>query len=760
MKALFICASVLLGLGQFCLRAEPALETGWQNPPVESKLRAYWWWLNGNVTKASITHDLEQMKAKGFAGAVLIDANGGDQWGNAKVPHGPTFFTPEWRELYKHALHEADRLGLEISLNIQSGWNLGGPVVPPEEAAEKYIWSELKVSGGTNVRPKLPTPQARENFYRDIAVVAFRLTNSMPRQPLKNWKQKALLGSFESSSAPDTSMLFAEIPSTPGEQVANVADVVNLTSKMDADGNLNWDVPTGDWQILRFGYTIGDYSYVSTSSEGGGGFAIDTYSATAFQHYWNKIVEPLIEDAGPLAGKTLKYLHTDSWEIELANWTPTLRVEFQKRHGYDLLPWLPVLAGRIINSREESDRFLFDYRKTLGDLAIDNHYRLFRDNAHKHGIGIHPESGGPHAVPIDAQRCLGWDDAPMSEFWAWSWEHRIGDPNRFFVKQPASAAHTYGHKLVFAEGFTTIGPNWQEKIWDNLKPSFDKALCQGLNVLVWHAFVCSPDETGVPGQQYFAGTHLNPKVTWWDKSAPFFSYIDRCQWMLQQGNFHADVLYYYGDHVPNFTQNKRADPAHCQPGYDYDVITAEALIERASVRDGKIVLPDGMNYRVLVLPNRDVISLIVLKKIQELVAAGATVIGPKPEHGETLEDFASVDAEVKKIADELWGGRTGKGRVITGKTAREVLQADGVLPDCEIHADKGDFDYIHRTAGDTEIYFVANRTNYAVQATVAFNVTGKVPELWNAVSGEHQFAAAYEEKDGRTFVPLDFNPCG
>ena len=461
-------------------------------------------------------------------------------------------------------------------------------------------------------------------------------------------------------------------------------EVVDLTAKIDADGNLKWDAPAGEWQILRFGYTIGDHSYVSTSSEGWGGFAIDVYSATAFQHYWDKIVEPLIEDAGPLAGKTLKYLHTDSWEVELASWTPMLPEEFQKRHGYDMLPWLPVLAGRIINPREESDRFLFDYRKTLGDLAIDNHYRLFRDNAHKHGIGIHPESGGPHAVPIDAQRCLGWDDAPMSEFWAWSWEHRIGDDNRFFVKQPASAAHTYGHKLVYAEGFTTIGPNWQEKIWDNLKPSFDKALFQGQYVLVWHAYVCSPDETGIPGQQYFAGTHLNPKVTWWEKSTPFFSYIDRCQWMLQQGNFHADVLYYYGDHVPNFTQYKRTDPAHCQPGYDYDVITAEALIERASVHDGKIVLPDGINYRVLVLPAREVISLPVLKKIQELVKAGATVIGPRPTHSETLENFTSVDAQVAKIAAELWGGHTGKGRVITGKTAREVLPGDGIKPDCEI----------------------------------------------------------------------------
>ena len=758
LAVLFVCQ--FLCCLPFRTFADVPLESGWENPPNEARLRAYWWWLNGNVTKESLTRDLEQMKAKGFGGAVIFDAGGATAEGNASVPHGPTFFSPAWRELYQHTLREADRLGLEISLNIQSGWNLGGPVVSKDDAAKKYVWSELKISGGSNVLVKIPEPKARENYYRDIAVVAYRLRNSPKHPPLANWKEKALQEPLKPFSAPVSTALFVETPATPGEQDANTADVIDLTGTTSRDGTLNWDPPAGEWQILRFGYTIGDHAYVSTCSDGWNGFALDVYSAKAFQSYWDKIVEPLIVDAGPLAGKSLKYLHTDSWEVGLANWTPTLREEFQKRHGYDLMPWMPALAGRIINSREESDRFLFDYRKTLGDLAIDGHYRLFRDNAHKHGIGIHPESGGPHAVPIDAQRCLGWNDAPMSEFWAWSWQHRIGDPNRFFVKQPASAAHTYGHKFVFAEGFTTVGPHWQEKIWDNLKPSFDKALCEGLNVLVWHAFVNSPDSAGIPGQQYFAGTHLNPKVTWWKMAAPFFSYINRCQFLLQQGNFHADVLQYYGDHVPNFTQYKRTDPAHCQPGYDYDVITAEALLERASVQDGKIILPDGMNYRMLVLPDREQISLSALKKIAELVNAGATVVGPKPTRTETLENAATGDAEVLKIADALWGGHTGKGRVIMGKTAREVLLADGVTPDCEFFADTGDFDYIHRTAEGAEIYFVANRTNFAASATIAFRAPGKAPELWNAVTGEHEFAAAYKEKNGRVFVPLDFAPCG
>ena len=751
----------LLAAGAFIgSRANAAsLDDGWQNPPNEARLRAYWWWLNGNVTSNSITRDLEEMKAKGFGGAVLIDANGADQSGNATVPHGPDFFSPAWRALYKHTLNEANRLGLEISLNIQSGWNLGGPTVTKDDAAKKYVWSETKISGGTNLEIKLPEPKSRENFYHDSAIVAYKIKNAAPSAPLKNWKQKALQESLKPFSSPNSSSLFEEIPATSGEQDAEAADVVDLTKKVSR-GILKWDAPAGEWQIFRFGYTVGDHAYVSTASDYAGGFAIDVYSATAFQNYWNAIVAPLIEDAGPLAGKTLKYFHTDSWEIELANWTPTFPEEFKKRHGYDVFPWLPVLAGRIVNSRAESDRFLFDYRQTLGDLAIDNHYRLFRDQAHAHGIGIHPESGGPHAVPIDAQRCLGWDDVPMSEFWAWSWEHRIGDANRFFVKQPASAAHTYGHRITQDEGFTTIGPNWQEKIWDNLKPAFDKALCEGMNRLVWHAFVCSPDETGIPGQQYFAGTHLNPKVTWWEKSTPFLSYINRCQFLLQQGLFSADVLYYYGDHVPNFSQLKKSDPAKIQPGYDYDVITAEALIERASVRDRKFFLPDGMSYRVLVLPARNQISLPVLKKISELVNAGATVIGPKPTHAETLQNFSNQDAAVRKIAAELWGGKNLDGRVITDKTAREVLLADGILPDCEIQSTGGDFDFIHRMDDAAEIYFIANRATNAATAVCTFRVSGKAPELWNAVTGERIFAPAYEERNGRTIIPLAFNPCG
>lgn len=895
------------------------LLAGWQNPPRDARLRAYWWWLNGNVTSNSITRDLEEMKAKGFGGALICDADGSSQDGNDRAPQGPTFLSPEWRALYRHALHQADRLGLEMSLNIQSGWNLGGPMVTPDDAAKKLTWSDTHLTGPTNAALPLRKPFVRDGYYRDLFVVGYRmkpgppptrlLTNvtasswqpeyppkdaadgraatywvsggtqagegpavrrpewlqftferevvvsrvvvmgrpgygprecelhisedgtqframsafvppdgvefvmevgdvrsrcfrlvfhgaldprypdrprnvqvaevrlegkegvwphGVPRgRPIQRWEHKAMYRTLN-FSAPDTAPLFQDERPEPGEADTHVAEVVDLTEELDADGVLRWDFPEGRWEILRFGCTIGDHSRVSTCSQGWEGYAVDVLDAGAFQRYWEAVVEPLIADAGPLAGGTLKYLHTDSWEVEAVNWTPTLRGEFRKRRGYDLVPWLPTLAGRIVNSREESNRFYHDFRRVLGDLAIDNHYVPFKANAHKHGLRIHPESGGPHASPIDAQRCLGMNDAPMSEFWAWSWRHRVGDHNRFFVKQPASAAHTYGHKLVLAEGFTTIGPHWQETLWDNLKPSFDKALCEGLNLLVWHAFVCSPESAGIPGQQYFAGTHLNPLVTWWDKSGPFFDYLNRCQFLLQEGLFVADVAYFYGDHVPNFAQLKSSDPAQILPGYDYDVITGDVILTRLTVKDGRLVLPDGMNYRVLVLRDLGAVSLPVLRGLRELLQAGATIIGERPNNPATLTDYPQCDTEFAALVAELWGGgnsRQGQPRVIAGQTARQVLLARGVKPDFEFTPVPAaqpptNVDYLHRRAGDADIYFVANRATNAVTLECAFRVTGKAPELWNAVTGERRFAAAYTEADGRTTVPLEFAPCG
>jgi len=765
----WVLLALLGGLGITPASTAQTLDAGWQQPPPEARTRAYWWWLNGNVTSNAITRDLEEMQAKGWGGALLADAGGAEQNGNDRVPAGPVFGSPAWRALFRHTLAEAARLGLELSLNAQSGWNIGGPMVKAEDAVKKLTWAQTNVTGGAQVSLAFPRPPANDNFYRDAHVLAWRNNPNVPtnRPPLRNLAVKSLRakltlpgpdGWFIANSAPPTDLaLFAEEPSVPGEEDLRLGAALDLTSKLSADGTLHWDAPAGQWQVLRMGYTLADIRQVSTHSDGWRGYALDVLDQNAFFRYWDEVLEPLLADAKPYAGKTLKYLHTDSWEIGAFNWTPRFAQEFRQRRGYDLLPWLPVFAGRIVNSREESNRFLHDFRKTLGDLAADQHYHPFQQRAARHGLGIHPESGGPHFTPIDAQRLLGRNDVPMSEFWAESTTHRRTEITRYFVKQPASAAHTYGKRLVAAEGFTTVGPHWQETLWDNLLPSFNHALVEGLNRLVWHEFVCSPAEMGLPGQQYFAGTHINPNVTWWEKSGPFIAWLNRCQFLLQQGLPFADVLYYYGDHVPNYTQLRGSDPARVGPGFDYDVITEEAILTRLSAKDGRLVLPDGVTYQLIVLPNREIISLPVLRKLRELSQAGVVILGPKPTQASGWTNHEAHDAEVKKIAVELWD----TGRVIAGKTAREVLLARGIQPDFEGTSDQpAGLEYIHRRDGAADIYFVANRAKTNAVAVGSFRVSGKAPELWNPVTGERKFAAAYTEQDGRTIVPLDFAPCG
>ncbi|HNY29144.1 MAG TPA: glycosyl hydrolase, partial [Candidatus Sumerlaeota bacterium] len=280
-----------------------SLVQGWENPPREARLRAYWWWLNGNATTEAITRDLEEMKAKGFGGALICDADGSNQDGNDRAPHGPTFFSPEWRELFKHTLREADRLGLEMSLNIQSGWNLGGPMVTPDDAAKKLTWSELRVTGPAKVEAALPVPPSRDGYYRDLFVVAYREkpAPAKKRRPIDQFEYKAMYKTLN-FSAPDTTPLVQDSYAEPDEEDTNTRDVVDLTPELAPDGTLRWDAPEGEWEILRFGCTIGDHSRVSTSSEGWTGFALDVLDAGAFQRYWDAVVEPLIADAGPLAG--------------------------------------------------------------------------------------------------------------------------------------------------------------------------------------------------------------------------------------------------------------------------------------------------------------------------------------------------------------------------------------------------------------------------------------------------------------------------
>ncbi|MBN1395256.1 MAG: glycoside hydrolase [Pirellulales bacterium] len=770
----------------FSARAD-SLKQRFADPPAEARLRVYWWWLNGNVTKRAITRDLEQMKAKGIAGALIFDADGAERHGNTPTAAGPMFATPAWRGLFRHALSEADRLGIEISLNLQSGWNLGGPPVPPRRAAQTLVFSETKVKGPGVIEQSLPAPRTKKAYapaYRDIAVVAYPAPKH-GHAPISRLADK-LAEREVGASCPDCNMLLDDVPAIEGEQACMSADVLELTDKMSKNGTLRWDVPAGEWIVLRFGCAPTGRKN-STGSAGWTGLVINYLNADDLRWYWKNVVDPLIADAGPLAGTTWKYVHTDSWECRGMNWTDDMRGMFRRRRGYDLLPYMPVLAGRIVNDRRTANRFLADFRKTVGDCVVENHYKVLRELAAEHGMNMHPEAGGPHAGPIDSLRCLSVGDIPMAEFWAESWMGRVDEEDRFFVKQPASVAHTYGRRLVAAEGFTAIGPNWQESLWSNLRPSFDRAACEGLNMTFWHTFTCSPEEMGAPGQEYHAGAHFNPQITWWPMADAFTSYINRCQFMLQQGLFVADAVYYYGDHVPNFAQLKKSDPARVLPGYDYDVATEEIVLDRMAVRNGRIVLPDGMSYAVLVMPPVKYVSLPVLRKIERMVEAGATVVGPKPKLASGLGNQPQNDVEVRRIADRLWD----TGRIVADRTAREVLQVAGLPPDFDYKllpspasgrgaggeggmknlpspaSGRGaggeggmKLDYIHRCDDATDIYFVRNCGDKPVVADAAFRVVGKQPELWNPVDGSIRALPQYRRESKLTIVPLRLEPYG
>jgi len=764
----FLVALTTLAYTAFAQKPAPAPGLSgatFATPPSKYGIRCWWWWLNGNVTKAAITRDLEAMKAKGFSGACIFDAGGAEQRGNAQVPEGPMFGSPAWRELYLHAVQEAARLNLVLSMSIQSGWNLGGPDITPAEAAKQITWSEVTVKGPITYKQALPQPKTKDDYYRDSYVLAFPQSATV-HTPIKDLAAKA--GMIElGGSAPDTRFLLTDTAPQPAEVGIPQNTIQNLSAKLNAQGVLEWDVPAGTWTIMRFGYTPTG-AKVSTASGQWQGRVLDPLNPNTFTRYWDTHIEPMLKLIGPLAGKTLNYLQTDSWEAGGCNWTEAFAQEFQKRRGYAIWPYLPVVAGEIVGNRDESNRFLADFRKTISDCVAENQYAIFAERASRYGIGLQPESAGPHAGPFDGLKNYGYSEIMMSEFWSPS-PHRPTPANRFFVKQAASAAHIYNKPLVGAESFTTIGPHWNDVIWSAMKSSADHEFCAGLNLVYLHTLTCSPKEMGLPGQEYFAGTHFNPNVTWWDYSTGFIQYLTRCQYLLQQGESVSDVLYYYGDHVPNIARQKADDPARALPDFDYDVINEDRL-QVLTVRNGRITLPHGLSYRVLVLPDHRILSLVALRKVAELVRAGGTVIGPKPQSTASLVGYPTSETELKTIANQLWGTgesavgehKMGEGRVIWGKTAREVVLADGVKPDAELTGQTAGqvFDYFHKTLAGDDYYFISNQNPEAARLTATFRVNGKQPELWDPVTGSITPATAFQQQDGRIRVPLALNPYG
>jgi hypothetical protein len=759
----------------FCLggvgtAAPMPLEQEFVTPPDSARMWTWWFWLGDKVDKKSITADLEALKAQGMAGVTVYSLSGPGVPGK-----GPNYMSAEWRDLWKHTLKEAERLGLGVSTMLCSGWNAGGPWIQPEQACKKHVSSELTVTGPQHFKAKLPIPKSDKQFYRDTAIQAFPVsanqsTNPIVIAPALALKSLSNMVGGQSSTRDLNESVLQPLPAEAPGTAIDPAAVVDLTARCTPDGELEWDVPAGTWKILRTGFTLTGKT-TEASSPTGIGLESDPLDRAAMEFQFANTAALLAEDAGPLTGKVFRSVQIDSWEINHPNWTAGLIPFFKKLHGYDPSPYLPVLSGQMVQSADVSDRFLYDYRKTVGDLVADNYFGRLSALAEAKGLIQQSEAGGvcyPKAMAMDCLKNLGRCAIPMGEFWQDGlWTEANQNKNG---KQTSSAAHLYGKRIAAAEAFTSLKGliHWADSP-SSLKPTADRAFCEGFN----HLFIFSSatrSEDGLPGTEFFAGTHFNRKITWWNESRGFNDYIARCSHLLQQGLFVGDVIFYNGDQCPNYVGPKCIDPS-VGPGYDYDVCNSEIIMTRLAVKDDRIVLPDGMSYRVLVLPNYTTMPVEVLTKLKELVSAGMILIGPKPVRAPGLKDYPACDAQVKKLADELWGdcdGKTvtehmfGKGRVVWGKTVREVLGAHGVKPDFTYTgAQAGAFlDWIHRSDDGTEIYFIANRMNRAEQAVCSFRVSGKQPEQWDPVSCQRRDLPTFESKDGCTTVPLELEPNG
>lgn len=747
------------------------------SPPNSARMWTWWFWLSDRVDRNSITKDLEAMKAQGIGGVTVYSLSGPGV--NTKV-HGPDYMSPGWRELFGHTVREAKRLGLGVKTMLCSGWNAGGPWIIPDLACKKYTYSELSLAGPQRFRGELPHPASDSRFYRDVAVQAFRISHhpfSTPPNPAQVEARNALLALKngtdslgQSGKVPIQEICDAPLqplPPEPDGSFLDKASCIDLGANLSETGTLDWAVPEGKWLVYRLGCTLtGEKTHWSSPT--GEGLEGDPLDPAAMESQFQHIATVLLNKVGPDVDQTFQAIEIDSWEIRLPNWTMKFLDDFRKYRGYDARSYLPALAGRTVGSGEISDRFLYDFRKTLGDCVAENYYGRLTDLTQGAGIVQQSESGGvcyPKVMSMDALKNLGSCAVPMGEFWqSPTWREKNNQNTN--GKQTACAAHLFGKRIAAAEAFASFW-HWVDSP-ATLKPTGDRAFCEGLNQFVIYSTATHSNE-GIPGTEFIAGTHFNRHVTWWSMAGPFCDYIARCSYLLQQGLFVADALFYNGDGCPNFVAPKHVDPTLGE-GYDYDVCNTEILLTRLSVRDGRIELPDGMSYRLIVLPDRKDMPREVLRKLKELVAAGMTLIGPKPEQTPGLADYPECDQQLKMGADELWGdcdGRTvkqhksGKGRVVWGITAREILSQAGVGPDFEHDGDAETFiDWIHRSDASREIYFVVNRKDREESRTCTFRISGRQPKIFDPVTGIIRKAQAFIQSGDRTSLPLEFAPYG
>lgn len=792
------CVQLVLALSMPACTSPPTdtLQEEFEVPPHPAKPWVYWINMDGHFTREGITADLEAMKEVGIGGVIHMDVDVG-------VPRGEThFMSRKWQENFKHAILECERLELELTTISGPGWaGTGGPWIKAEHSMQHLVPVSVNVQGPEKFNQILPEPQPRvsiyhlhqtpqmsealSEFYEDVAVYAFPRRDAL----IPDIMEKAFFHREPYSSASGTRAYLPSPVSYPELDEAKVIDpktIIDLTDRLQADGRLEWEIPPGEWTILRMGRRSTG-SNTRPAAMAGMGFESDKFDKQALTTHFNAYIDTLVNLAGPRP-KDRKYgftgLDHDSWEMSTQNWTQGFREEFQRRRGYDPWPYFPVYSGRVVGSKEISERFLWDIRMTSQELVLENHIGQLKELCHKRGLKLAIE---PYCMnPTNCLDLGAMADLPMGEFW-----------NNFFNTSfscliATSAAHVTGKSIVPAEAFTAYQTYWRETPW-TMKNQGDWAFAMGINRFVIVSFAHQPWLDRAPGMMFaMYGLHWERTQTFWPLLSGYHQYLARCSHLLQQGVTVSDILYLTPEGPPHIfnppssaVEGSRLLPNPLssgeevlpdKKGYGFDGCSANMLMERATVQDGRIVFPGGSSYRLLVLPHYQTMTPQLLTKIESLVKAGASIVGSPSLKSPSLSNYPDCDEELRLLALKLWGSletpdnttrrKYGKGTIYWGGPHPEELfpeytRTASVLMEMGVDEDftaTGPVRYGHRRTDLREIYFLSNKSDRQIQVECTFRVSNGPAELWNPLTAEMYPLLNYNQENGLTTIPIEFAP--
>ncbi len=590
------------------------------------------------------------------------------------------------------------------------------------------------------------------------AGIAELALSSVPR--VERYKEKSLAKLFQSEVPAWDEYLWREQPQADDRSMAvQPGQVIDLSDKMTADGTLTWDVPEGEWTVLRTGMTPTGVVNEPACPDATG-YEVDKLSRKHAEEHFDAYIGEILRRIPADERKSFKLLVQDSYEVGGQNFTDDMIPVFKERYGYDPVPYLPVLSGVVVGSQHDSDAFLWDLRRLVADKISYDYVGGSREVAHKHGLTTWLENYGHWGFPGEFLQYGGQADEVGGEFWA---DPPLGDiENRLAT----SCAHIYGKKLTSSETSTSAGPSFV-RTPSSLKQRMDRFFTYGVNNTVLHLYISQPSEDRLPGSNAWFGTEFNRNNTWFKHMDLYTQYIKRCNYMMRQGWYQADVAYFIGEDAPRMVGIMEPwIPA----GYQFEHMNAEVIMRDMTVKDGMLTLPHGVQFKVLVLPRRlKTMRPELLEKIERLILDGAIVMGPAPERSPSLQNQPEADRRVKEMAARIWGDvdgvnvkqrRYGKGMICDGLDFETLFAQLGYVPDCKV-PDGMNVYQGHQKDGDTDIYILSNQDNRALTMDVAFRVTGKQPELWDPVTGVIRKLPAFRQEEKTTVVPmkLEKNEC-